>query len=123
LIRNVFPKVSETKNADRKKKKYYFTIGRRKISISVDTFYPTLIVCIIFALNIDADLQSIFSKKAISVLRIGVGFDFLLYSLTRVSVVLTLRVQFGEYFQSVLADYLIGYYPILLIIWHFCHKI
>ena len=33
-----------------------------------------------------------------------------------------LGVQFGEYFQSVLAESGIGYYSILLIIWHFCHK-
>ena len=32
---------------------------------------------------------------------------------------LTLGVQFGEYFQSVLAESGIGYYSILLIIWHF----
>ena len=32
------------------------------------------------------------------------------------------RVQFGEYFQSDLAVSGVGYYPILLIIWHFCHK-
>ena len=32
------------------------------------------------------------------------------------------KVQFGEYFQSVLADSGIGYFPLLLIIWHFCHK-
>ena len=34
----------------------------------------------------------------------------------------TIGVQFGEYFQSVLADSGIGYYPILMIILHFCHK-
>jgi len=33
-----------------------------------------------------------------------------------------IKVQFGEYFQSVLADSGIGYFPLLLIIWHFCHK-
>ena len=31
-------------------------------------------------------------------------------------------VQFGDYFQSVLAESGIGYYSILLMIWHFCHK-
>ena len=34
----------------------------------------------------------------------------------------SVRVQSGEYFQSDLADSGIGYYPLLLIIWHFCHK-